>query len=106
MQGFAEDEGCKRWLQDETVKSKLANAKKLADVNAKDYDAIFYIGGHGPVIDLPEDATNIQLASDVSRTKIPGFGGDLTRHVSFIKQERSPLQSAMDLRKLTPYDLS
>lgn len=28
-----------------------------------DYDAIFYVGGHGPVIDLATDPVNIQLAS-------------------------------------------
>ncbi|KAJ7283707.1 class I glutamine amidotransferase-like protein [Mycena rebaudengoi] len=53
-----------KFLSDETVKSKLANAKKLSSVSAKDYDAIFYIGGHGPVIDLPFDADNIKLASE------------------------------------------
>jgi len=50
-------------LNDETVKDKFARAKKLADVNPADYDAIFYVGGHGPVIDLPFDQTNAKLAS-------------------------------------------
>jgi putative intracellular protease/amidase len=51
---------------DETVKEKFANAKKLSDVNADDYDAIFYVGGHGPVIDLASDPVNIKLASQAS----------------------------------------
>lgn len=54
-------------MQDETVKSKLANAKKLSEVVAKDYDAIFYIGGHGPVFDLAFDPLNAELVSEVSR---------------------------------------
>lgn len=28
-----------------------------------DYDAIFYVGGHGPAIDLPTDPANVKLAS-------------------------------------------
>ena len=53
------------FLKDETVKAKLASAKKLSDVDYKAYDAIFYVGGHGPVIDLASDPVNIKLASDV-----------------------------------------
>lgn len=53
-------------MKDETVKEKFANAKKLVDVNPNDYAAIFYVGGHGPVLDLPNDPVNIKLASDVS----------------------------------------
>jgi putative intracellular protease/amidase len=50
------------------VTSKLNNAKKLSDVNVADYDAIFYVGGHGPVIDLPTDPVNITLANKVRVT--------------------------------------
>jgi putative intracellular protease/amidase len=32
----------------------------------QDYDAIFYIGGHGPVFDLPVDPVNIKLANEAS----------------------------------------
>ncbi|KAF8058533.1 ThiJ/PfpI [Lyophyllum atratum] len=61
---FAKDEHSVKFLNDDTVKEKFANAKKLADVDSKDYDAIFYVGGHGPVMDLPFDATNAKLASE------------------------------------------
>ncbi|KAJ7162213.1 class I glutamine amidotransferase-like protein [Mycena filopes] len=61
---FAADEECNKFLADETVKSKLAATKKLSEINSKDYDAIFYVGGHGPVIDLPVDPINIKLASE------------------------------------------
>ena len=63
MQNFKDDV---KFLEDATVKQKLANAKKLSEVKASDYDAIFYVGGHGPVIDLAVDPVNIQLASEVS----------------------------------------
>jgi hypothetical protein len=62
---FTDDESV-QFLKDETAKAKLANDKKLSDVNVKDYDAVFYPGGHGPVLDLPTDPVNIKLASEVT----------------------------------------
>jgi len=62
LQNFTDDDSVK-FLQDEKVKSKFANAKKLSDVNANDYDVLLYVGGHGPVIDLAVDPVNINLAS-------------------------------------------
>lgn len=59
---FQDDAG---FLSDPVVIEKLKNAKKLSEVKAADYDAIFYVGGHGPVIDLPVDADNAKLASEV-----------------------------------------
>ncbi|TFL02774.1 class I glutamine amidotransferase-like protein [Pterulicium gracile] len=58
---FQDDAG---FLSDPVVIEKLKNAKKLSEVKAADYDAIFYVGGHGPVIDLPVDADNAKLASE------------------------------------------
>ncbi|KAI0824733.1 ThiJ/PfpI [Trametes gibbosa] len=56
-----------KFLEDAAVKQKLAGAKKLSDVSAADYDAVFYVGGHGPVLDLASDPVNIKLASDFFR---------------------------------------
>ena len=61
-QSFKDDESV-AFLKDEKVTAKLANAKKLSEVSVNDYDAVFYIGGHGPVIDLAVDPVNIKLAS-------------------------------------------
>jgi len=62
VEAFKDDDSVK-FLNDETVKGKLAGAKKLSEVNVEDYDVIFYVGGHGPVIDLAQDPVNIKLAS-------------------------------------------
>ena len=32
-------------------------------MSVNDYDAVFYVGGHGPVIDLASDPVNAKLAS-------------------------------------------
>ena len=63
---FAEDKESVKFLKDEIVVSKLAKAKKLSEVQAKDYDVIFYVGGHGPCLDLASDPVNAKLASEVS----------------------------------------
>ncbi|KAI0774096.1 ThiJ/PfpI [Fomes fomentarius] len=66
---FKED--ANKFLEDPVVKDKLANAKKLDDVKAADYDAVFYVGGQGPVIDLPTDPVNIKLATGFFRSGKP-----------------------------------
>jgi len=69
VEQFKEDEESVKFLNDETAKTKLANALVLQDVKIQDYDALFYVGGHGPVIDLPTDPTNIKLLEDAVHQK-------------------------------------
>jgi len=40
---------------DEKVLAKKVAVKSLTEVNANDYAAIFFVGGHGPAIDLAND---------------------------------------------------
>jgi putative intracellular protease/amidase len=42
----------RRFEADATATKALANTRKLADVSMKDFDALFYPGGHGPLWDL------------------------------------------------------
>jgi len=51
----------KRFRTDKAAQAELANTKKLADVSAGDFDAVFYPGGHGPLWDMPDNATSIAL---------------------------------------------
>ena len=51
----------KRFRTDTAARAELANTKKLADVSADDFDAVFYPGGHGPMWDMPDNATSIAL---------------------------------------------
>src|SRR5665647_1087732 len=51
----------KRFRTDDAAQAELANTKKLADVSAADFDAVFYPGGHGPMWDMPDNATSIAL---------------------------------------------
>ena len=54
-------EDTKRFDGDKTLQEKLKNTLKLSNVNQKDYDAVFYPGGHGPLWDLVEDKNSIAL---------------------------------------------
>ena len=51
----------KRFRTDSAAQAELANTKKLADVSAADFDAVFYPGGHGPMWDMPDNPTSIAL---------------------------------------------
>lgn len=51
----------KRFRTDTAAQAELADTKKLADMSADDFDAVFYPGGHGPMWDMPDNATSIAL---------------------------------------------
>lgn len=51
----------KRFRTDTAAQAELANTKKLADVSADDFDAVFYPGGHGPMWDMPNNGVSIAL---------------------------------------------
>ena len=50
-----------RFKQDAAAQKALANTVKLADMQAEDFDTVFYPGGHGPMWDLAESPTSIAL---------------------------------------------
>lgn len=54
-------EDTKRFDADKTLQEKLKNTHKLSTIDQKDYDAVFYPGGHGPLWDLVEDKNSIAL---------------------------------------------
>lgn len=54
-------EATHRFDKDTELQNRLAQTIKLSEVNAADYDAVFYPGGHGPMWDLANDTTSIQL---------------------------------------------
>lgn len=63
-----------RFRNDPAAQHALANTGRLADVNADDFDAVFYPGGHGPLWDLAEDAHSIALIQAFARSAKPhGF---------------------------------
>ncbi|MFV8225639.1 type 1 glutamine amidotransferase domain-containing protein [Christiangramia aquimixticola] len=67
----SQTEATKRYFNDKKVQEVIANTVKLDKVNASDYDAVFYPGGHGPLWDLAEDKTSIKLIETFNSQKKP-----------------------------------
>ena len=57
----AQTDDTRRFRQDAEAQRRLANTRRLAEVQAADYDAVLYPGGHGPLWDLAEDAKSVSL---------------------------------------------
>lgn len=70
LEDFQTDD-TRRFVEDEAAQRALANTKKLSDVSASDFDAVFYPGGHGPLWDLRENADSINLIESFSNAQKP-----------------------------------
>lgn len=57
----AQTDATRRFRADTAAQQALANTEPLATVSAKQFNAVFYPGGHGPLWDLAEDAASIKL---------------------------------------------
>ncbi|WP_347051076.1 type 1 glutamine amidotransferase domain-containing protein [Flavobacterium olei] len=64
-------EDTKRFDADKVLQEKLKNTHKLSTIDQKDYDAVFYPGGHGPLWDLVEDKNSIALIESFYNHKKP-----------------------------------
>ena len=70
----AATEDTKRFDNDKLLLEKLKHTHKLSDINANDYDAVFYPGGHGPLWDLVDDKNSIALIEEFYNNDKPiGF---------------------------------
>ena len=107
-----------RFRADAAANAQLANTKKLADISADDFDAVFYPGGHGPMWDMPDNATSIALVeafvkadkpvgavchAPVALTNVRGKDGDYLvkgkRVTGFSNEE----EAAVLLEKVVPF---
>ncbi|WP_454253454.1 type 1 glutamine amidotransferase domain-containing protein [Pseudomonas sp. Marseille-Q7302] len=69
----AQTESTERFKNDPEAQQALANTVKLAEVQADDYDGLFYPGGHGPLWDLAESRDSIALLEAFAQSNKP-FG--------------------------------
>ncbi|MEU5836236.1 type 1 glutamine amidotransferase domain-containing protein [Streptomyces diacarni] len=67
---FQTDE-TRRFEADPAAMADLAHTVRLDTVSADDFDTVFYPGGHGPLWDLAEDPTSVQLIETVLRAGKP-----------------------------------
>jgi putative intracellular protease/amidase len=62
-------EATKRFDKDKDLQQLLAHTKKLSEVVADNFDAVFYPGGHGPLWDLSNDKQSINLIESFWKSK-------------------------------------
>ncbi|MCX6209814.1 MAG: type 1 glutamine amidotransferase domain-containing protein [Bacteroidetes bacterium] len=67
----AQTASTKRFFKDIDLIDKVAYSLKLSEINFKDYDAVFYSGGHGPLWDLATDKDSIKLIEDFYNNQKP-----------------------------------
>jgi putative intracellular protease/amidase len=56
-----------RYYNDPETIKRLANTVKISSVSEKDFDTVFYPGGHGPMWDLPDNEDSIKLIESFNR---------------------------------------
>src|SRR3954470_21035162 len=56
-----------RYFNDPETIRRLSNTLKISDVDEKDFDTVFYPGGHGPMWDLPDNKDSINLLESFNR---------------------------------------
>ena len=106
-----------RFKSDDLGQKALSQTVKLADVDSKDFDTVFYVGGHGPLWDLAESPVSIALLESFYNSGKPialvCHAPGVLRHVSY---EGAPLvkgkrvtgftneeEEAVQLTKVVPF---
>ncbi|NKN35418.1 type 1 glutamine amidotransferase domain-containing protein [Agrobacterium sp. a22-2] len=67
----AQTEATHRFKADTAAQAALASTMPLSDIEAAEFDAVFYPGGHGPLWDLAEDGNSIRLIEAFVATDRP-----------------------------------
>jgi len=60
-----------RFKKDANTRDRLANTVPLSTVQAQEFDALFFPGGHGPLWDLSEDESSIALIESMAAAGKP-----------------------------------
>lgn len=92
----------KRFRTDTAAQAELANTKKLADVSADDFDAVFYPGGHGPMWDMPDNATSIALIEAFVKADKP-VGAVCHAPVAFVNVHKKHGESLVKGKRVTGF---
>lgn len=70
----AQTDSTRRFEKDSDAQQQLASTTPLDQINADDFDTVFYAGGHGPLWDLTNNVTSIELIQSFDRAQKPiGF---------------------------------
>ncbi|EYF08112.1 type 1 glutamine amidotransferase domain-containing protein [Chondromyces apiculatus] len=95
-------ETTRRFQADAAAKEQLAHTRKLADVSAADFDAVFYPGGHGPMWDMPDNPVSIALLQDFLTAHKP-IGAVCHAPVAFVNLRDERGEYLVKGRKVTGF---
>ena len=94
----AQTEATKKFDADKELQKKLSETVKLDDVDAKDYDGVFYPGGHGPLWDLANDLKSISLIEDFNTQLKPmAFVCHAPGVLANVEDQKEPLVRGKDV---------
>lgn len=94
----AQTDATKRFDKDEELQKKLSMTKKLDDVNASDFDGVFYPGGHGPLWDLANDLKSISLIETFNQQMKPmAFVCHAPGVLANVEDHKNPLVRGKDV---------
>ena len=98
----AQTEATERFHQDAQAQQELANTRKLDEVSADEFDAVFYPGGHGPMWDMPDNATSIALVEQFLRADKP-VGAVCHAPVALVNVSRPDGQPLVSGKRVTGF---
>ena len=94
----AQTEATRRFDSDKELKKKLSKTKKLEEVDASDYDGVFYPGGHGPLWDLANDLKSISLIEEFNdKMKPMAFVCHAPGVLANVEDHKKPLVRGKDV---------
>ena len=67
----ADTESTRRFKADGAAMAALSSTRRLNGVDATQFDAVFYPGGHGPLWDLVDDVSSIRLIEQMAAAGKP-----------------------------------
>lgn len=98
----AQTEATERFHQDAQAQQELASTRKLDEVSAEEFDAVFYPGGHGPMWDMPDNATSIALVEQFLRANKP-VGAVCHAPVALVNVRRADGQPLVSGKRVTGF---
>lgn len=98
----AQTEATKRFDKDEELQKKLSLTKKLDDVEASEFDGVFFPGGHGPLWDLANSLKSISLIEEFNKQMKPmAFVCHAPGVLANVEDHKSPLVRGKDVTGFT-----
>jgi putative intracellular protease/amidase len=91
----------KRFLKDSVFQDKVKNSLSIDDIDFKDYDLIFFVGGWGPSYDFAQSKRLAEQVSAAYYAETPIMGSVCHGALAFVSAKDAAGQSLIAGRKMT-----